>query len=112
MAANLTWSQAIAAGDDFLPLDRWQYRYIPAGGALSVVHRATAIGLRVNISTGSETVQQRSPVPAGGVAGNIPSSFDVPSVDWTGASGDLQLIEYNNPTVGIITVDGQIAYEF
>ena len=112
MAVTLTWSQSILAGADFSPLDRWQFRYIPAGGALSLLHRATAVAVVVTITTGSETVQQRSPVVAGGTTGVMPSSFDVASVDWTGAKGDLQTIEYSNSSLGAIVVDGTIAYEY
>lgn len=107
---GLTWSTAIAAGAAFNPLVQWQYQYVPYGGAIGILHRATAVGLVVTITSGSDTLQERSPVPAGGVAGNIPSPLDVPIVEDQVASGDFLKIAYENPTVGAITVDGVISY--
>ena len=107
----LTWSQSIAAGAQFVPLARWQYQYVPFGGAIEILHRAAAVDLVVTITSGSDTLQQRSPVPAGGTAGLIPSVFDVPAIMDEVAAGDLILIEYDNPTVGAIVVDGIIDYK-
>jgi len=111
MGASLTWSQAILTLTQFNPLVNWQYQYVPFGGAISVLHRATAVGLVVTITNGSDTMQERSPVPAGGTAGNIPSVFDVPVVGGQVAAGDFLKIAYDNPTAGTITVDGVCTYD-
>lgn len=107
---GLTWSQSIAPGAQFNPLQSWQYQYVPYGGIIEILHRATAVGLVVTITSGSDTLQERSPVPAGGTAGDIPSALDVPTVADQVAAGDFLKIQYDNPTVGAINVDGQIAY--
>jgi len=107
---SLVWSQAILTGASFRPLDGWQYEYIPMGGAIRILHRATAVGLRVTITSGSDTLQERGPVPAGGTAGTTPPEFSVPPVDDEVAMGDRLKIAYENPTGGTITVDGQITY--
>lgn len=107
---GLTWSQVIVAGASFNPLLQWQYQYVPYGGAIGILHRATAVGLVVTITSGSDTLQERSPVPAGGTAGNIPSPLDVPLIEDQVASGDFLKISYENPTGGSITVDGVIGY--
>lgn len=108
---QLTWSQSIAGGGNFRPLDGWQYERVPIGGLVEILHRATAVGLVVTITSGSDTLQQRSPVPAGGTAGVIPSVFDVPAVTDEVAYFDRIIIQYENPTGGAITVDGVIDFK-
>lgn len=109
---NLTWSQSIAAGATFRPLDGWQYEYVPFGGIITVLHRATATGIVTTITAGSDTLQERSPVPAGGTAGNIPSPFDVPAITDEVAAADRLKVSYENTTAGAITVDGVIDYKY
>jgi len=108
---NRTWSQSIAAGATFEPLSGWQYEYVPQGGTISILHRATAVGLVATITSGSDTLQEEGPVPSGGTAGVIPSPFNVPAVNDEVAAGDRLKIRYRNPTGGAITVDGNINYQ-
>jgi len=108
--ASLTWSQAILTTASFNPIVEWQYQYVPFGGKIAILHRATAVGLVVTVTNGSDTMQERSPVPAGGTAGVIPSAFDVPAISGFVARGDYLKIAYENPTGGTITVDGVIEY--
>lgn len=107
---SLVWSQAIVAGASFNPVQGWQYEYLPVGGSIRILHRATAVGLRVTITSGSDTLQERSPVPAGGTAGQTPPEFAVPPIDDEVAASDRVKISYENPTGGTITVDGIIDY--
>lgn len=107
---SLIWSQAITAGSSFLPLQGWQYEYVPMGGSVRILHRATAVGMKVTITSGSDTLQESSPVPAGGTAGQTPPEFAVPPVDDEVAASDRLKISYTNPTGGTITVDGIILY--
>lgn len=111
MAGTLTWSQLIAIGGTFDPLTSWQYRYVPMGGVIRIVHRATLVGLLVTITAGSDTLQQESPVPAGGTAGVIPSAFDVEPILDEVASGDVLIISYRNTNAAANTVDGFIEYK-
>lgn len=108
---SLIFTQSIAAGATFLPLSGWQYEYVPTGGRIEILQRATAVGLRATITSGSDTLQERSPVPAGGVAGVTPSSFDVPVIADEVAGGDRIKILIENPTGGAVTVDGIIDYK-
>lgn len=107
---SLPWSQSIAAGATFDPLDNWNYQYVPQGGVISILHRATAVGLLATIVSGSDQLMQEAPVPAGGTAGQIPSQFAVPPVTDPVSRGDRISIRYRNPTGGAITVDGIIDY--
>jgi len=104
-----TWSQSIAAGATFDPLDNWQYRYAPYRALMELFHRATAAGIVVTVTTGSDTVQEESPVTAGGTAGQIPSRLNVEPVTDKVDAGDLLKVRYRNTTAGALTVDGQIA---
>lgn len=108
---KLSWSQAVVAGAIFRPLDGWQYEYVPFGGIISILHRATAIDVVATITTGSDTLQERSPVSAGGTAGVIPSGFDVPALVDEVAGGDRVKIQYENVSAGTINVEGEIEYK-
>lgn len=107
---KLSWTQSILAGALFRPLDGWQYEYVPMGGAISVLHDATAVGIVNTITSGSDTLQERSPVSAGGTAGVMPSTFDVPVLIDEVAAGDRIKIQYENTSGGAVTVNGEIDY--
>ena len=110
---KLSWSQSIAAGAVFLPISAagWQYEYVPVGGVVAILHRATAVGIVTTVTTGSETLQERSPVSAGGTAGVMPSGLDVPALVDEVAQGDRLKISYDNTTAGAVTVDGEIEFK-
>lgn len=107
---KLAWTQSIAAGATFLPLSGWQYEYVPRGGMIAVLHDATAVGVTTTVTTGSDTLQERSPVSAGGTAGVVPSVFDTPALNEEVAAGDRLKILYENTSGGAVTVIGQIDY--
>lgn len=109
--ANLTWSQAILDGGTFEPLSGWQYEYVPFGGTIKINHDAAAVGVLVTITSGSDTLQESSPVPAGGTAGVIPSDLDTPPIIDEVAAGDRLKIAYRNPSGGTVAVQGQIVYQ-
>lgn len=104
-----SWTQSIAAGATFDPLDNWQYRYAPYKALMELFHRATATGVVVTVTTGSDTVQEESPVSGGGTASVIPSRLNIEPVTDKVDAGDLLKIRYRNTTAGAITVDGYIA---
>jgi len=107
---NLTWSQSIAAGATFNPLDGWQYEYMPLGAVLQLLHRATAVGLVCTFTAGSDTLQEEAPVSAGGTTGVLPSPLDVPVIEDAVAAGDRIKLRYRNTTGGAIVIDGQIRF--
>lgn len=107
---SLPWTQSIAAGATFDPLDGWNYQYVPRPGVIKILHNATAVGMLATITSGSDQLMQEGPVPAGGTSGVIPSEFSVaPIVDEVGPN-DRQSIRYRNPTAGAIIVNGIIDY--
>lgn len=107
---SLTFSQSIAAGATFDPIDSagWMYRYLPYNAIVEVIDRATAAGVTVVRTFGSDTIQQESPVSAGGTAGQIPSRLNVEPVTEKAQASDLLRTVYRNTTAGAITVDGII----
>ena len=108
---NLTWTQSIAAGATFEPLTGWQYEYSPWGGHIEIVHDATAVGVVATISSGSDTLQERSPVSAGGTVGALPSALDQLPVSDDIAAGDRLKIFYENTTAGAVTCNGTIVLQ-
>lgn len=108
---SLTWTSSVAAGATYRPLDGWQYEYVPMGGQVQILQDATAVGVVATITSGSDTLQERSPVPAGGTAGVIPSVLDVPAIGDLVAAGDRLKVQYENTTAGAITVNGVIEYQ-
>ena len=106
----LTWTQSVAAGTTFEPLNGWQYEYIPFGGGIRILHDATAVGVVSTVTSGSDTLQERSPVSSGGTTGVLPSIRDVPEVVDQVAAGDRQKILYENTTGGAIDVNGFIDF--
>lgn len=107
---KLAWVQAIAAGALFRPLDGWQYEYVPMGGAIAILHRTDIVGLVATVTSGSDTLQERSPVSAGGTIGVIPSTFDTPVLVDEVAGGDRIKIQYENTSVLEVNVAGEIDY--
>lgn len=107
---SFTWTSAVAAGATWDPIDAagWMYRYLPYGAVIEIIDNATAVGMVVTRTFGSDTVQQESPVAAGGTAGVIPSRLAVEPVTEKGAASDLLRVVYRNTTGGPITVNGII----
>lgn len=108
--AQFPWSQSIAAGATFDPLDGYNYQNTPGPGMIKVNHRATAVGLVASIYATDRQVMQEGPVPSGGTAGVTPSDFNVPPIIEPVEGGKRLSIRYRNPTGGAITVDGAIDF--
>ena len=108
--AQLTWVNGVAIAGTFLPLNGWQYEYVPFGGVIKILHKALLDLMTVTITSGSDTLQESSPVPVLAGAGAIPSEFDVPPVEDEVAGGDRLKILYSNGNAAINEVDGIISY--
>ena len=105
---TFVWSFAITTGLTFNPLTDWQYETPDFDGMVEIFSRATAVGLLVTISSAGDTLQQESPVQAGGTAGTTPSRLNTEPIVGRAAKFQKIRIGYRNPTGGTITVDGQI----
>lgn len=90
------------------PISGWQYEYLPWPAAIIYLQRATAVGVNSTVYSGSETIQERAPVQAGGTAGTTPSELNTAAISWQAAGGDRLKVLLDNTTGAAITVDGLI----
>ena len=103
---NWSASQALTANQlGYNPASGWQYEYIPYPAAVKVLIRATTAGARVTIYTGSETIQERSPVQGGGTAGVTPSELNTPPIIFHAAQGDRLKLAVDEVLAGTPTID-------
>jgi hypothetical protein len=106
---QLSFSQALTANQlGFNPISGWQYEYLPWPAHIILLVRATDVNERMTVYSGSETIQERSPVQGGGTAGTTPSELNTPAVSWQAAAGDRLKVVIDNTTAGTPTVDGVI----
>lgn len=112
--AFFSWSNSVAAGAISNPLDvagqEWKYKYVPYDAIVEVLHRATAVGVVCQITSGSDEIQQTSPVSAGGTAGVLTGRLNVEPVTFRAKAGDLIIISYRNTTGGAVNVEGTIEF--
>lgn len=110
--AFFSWSASVASGGNLNPLDvsgsSWKYQYAPYDAMVEVIHRATLVSMVVQITAGSDEIQQRSPVSAGGTAGVLTGRLNVEPVTFRVNKGDLIQINYTNNNAGANNIDGTI----
>jgi len=92
----------------FNPLSGWQYEYLPWPASIILLVRTTAVGINMTMYSGSETIQERSPVQSGGTAGVTPTEFTTAPLSFLAAAGDRLKLLLDNTTGGALTVDGVI----
>jgi len=90
------------------PLSGWQYEYVPWPAQVALLLRSTTTGNRVTIYSGSETIQERTPVQGGGTAGVTPSELNTTPVVFFAAAGDRLKLVIDEVAAGTPTVDGVI----
>lgn len=106
---QLNFTQLLTANQlGFNPFSGWQYEYLPWPAQVITLVRAVAVGVNLTMYTGGETIQERSPIQAGGTAGVIPSELNTPAISFQGAAGDRLKALIDNTTAGTINVDGII----
>lgn len=107
---QLVFSQALTANQlGFNPVSGWQYEYLPWPAQIIILARATGAALvNLTVYSGSETIQERSPLQLNGVAGTTPSELNTPAIAFQAAAGDRLKMVIDNTTAGTPTVDGII----
>ncbi len=104
---NFNFSTAMTANQLGLnPLSGWQYEYLPWPASVILLIRSTTTGNRITVFSGSETIQERTPVQAGGTAGVTPSELNTPAISFMGAAGDRLKLVIDEVAAGTPTVDG------
>jgi len=106
---QLNFTQLLVANQlGFNPISGWQYEYLPWPAHILLLVRAVAVGVNLTMYSGSETIQERSPIQSGGTAGVTPSELNTPAVSFQAAAGDRLKALIDNTTAGTINVDGII----
>jgi hypothetical protein len=107
---QLVFSQALTANQlGFNPVSGWQYEYLPWPAQVIILVRATGAALvNLTVYSGSETIQERSPLQLNGTAGTTPSELNTPAIAFQAAAGDRLKMVIDNTTAGTPTVDGLI----
>ena len=104
---QFVWSTAMTANQLGLnPLSGWQYEYLPWPAQIIILVRSTTGGSRITVYSGSETIQERSPVQGGGTAGVTPSELNTPAISFQAAAGDRLKLVIDEVLAGTPTVDG------
>ena len=103
---RLTFNQSVAAGGTFDPFTTWQYRYAPYPARVRLLVWTTATGVTQQVRTGTEQIQDTSPVDAHGTAARLPTVFDVDPLDFACPAGDLLSLLLSNTTAGALNVMG------
>jgi len=106
---QLNFSQALTANQlGFNPASGWQYEYLPWPASVLLLVRGTTNGTRLTLFSGSETIQERSPIQGGGTAGVTPSELNTPAISFQAAAGDRLKLQIDEVLAGTPTVDGII----
>lgn len=109
---QLTFSNAMTANQlGYNPISGWQFEYVPYPAAVKMLLRATDVNTRVTIYTGSQTIQERSPIQGGGTAGTTPTDFTTTAATFIAAAGDRLKLAIDEVAGGTPTVDGVVIME-
>jgi hypothetical protein len=110
---SLSFSRSVAAGATDFPLAAlaWAYEQAPWPAAVRVLLRTTATGVVARIMSGSETIQDETPIQSGGTAGVTPSMLNTTPTEFVAGAGDRLAVAIRNTTAGALTIDGLIQVE-
>lgn len=109
---NLNFSQALTANQlGFNPFSGWQYEYLPFPAQVTALLRATGTSARATIYSGSDTIQERSPIQGGGTAGTTPSPLNTTPITFLAPAGDRLKMAIDEVGGLTPTVDGLIQVE-
>lgn len=104
---SFPFTQSVAAGATYLPLDGWQYEYLPFPARCDIGLAAAAVGCVATVTSGSDTLMEEAPLTIG-TASVIPSPLNVPFMSDDAAAGDRLKIRVRNTSGGAIIVSGII----
>jgi hypothetical protein len=105
-------STALTASQlDQRPLANWKYRRLPFPALVTIMQRATGVSVRETIDAGAQNIKQKSPVAAGGTAGNTPIPQTTPVYQFIGQSGDEIIISNDEVSALTPTVDTYVNIE-
>lgn len=110
--ANFVFSQALTANQRNVNIfANWQYEFAPYPCSVKLLVRATTAGVTMALYSGSETIQESTPVQGGGTAGVTPSELNTAPQIWHAAGGDRLKTKIDEVLGGTPTVDAMIILE-
>jgi len=86
----------------------WQYEYLPWPARLKLILSTNVLTLLATVFSGSETIQEESPVAAGGTVGRTPSELNFSPIVWDAPAGDRIKVQVRSTDAGAQTIDGII----
>lgn len=86
----------------------WQYEYLPWPARLKLILSAPVATLLATVFSGSETIQEESPVSTGGTAGRTPAELNFAPIVWDAPAGDRIKVQVRSTDAGAQFVDGII----
>jgi len=111
---RLTWSQALTANQlGYNPLSGWQFETnpYPQGAIVSILVDCTDANSRITVYSGSQTIQERSPVQSGGTAGVMPAPLSNTPITFVSGYQDRLKLAIDEVAGGTPTVNGVIEIE-
>lgn len=109
---SLTFTNLMTANQLGLnPLAGWQFERVPWPAVVKLIIAATLVGTRITVYSGSQTIQERSPISANGTIGVTPSELNNPAITFIAAAGDRLKLAIDEIAAGTPTVDGVIVVE-
>src|SRR6266566_8488495 len=112
MSPILVVSQAMTANQRGVNIfANWQYEFVPYAAMVKLLIRATTAGVLMALYSGSETIQESSPVQGGGTGGTTPSELNTAPQIWPAAERDRLKTKCDEVLGGTPTVDALIVLE-
>lgn len=110
---RLTFSQALAANQlGFNPLAGWQFETNPyQRAAVSILVDATDVNTRITVYSGSQTIQERSPIQSGGTLGVMPAPLACTPITFIAGFMDRLKLAIDEVAGGVPSVHGVIEIE-
>lgn len=111
---RLTFSQALTANQlGYNPLSGWQFETVPypQGAAVSLLVGCTDANARITAYSGSQTIQERSPVQSGATAGVMPAPLNTTPITFIAGYMDRLKLAIDEVAGGTPTVVGVIEIE-
>lgn len=111
---RFTFSQALTANQlGYNPLSGWQFETVPypQGAAVSILVDCTDANARITAYSGSQTIQERSPVQTSGTAGLMPSPLTCTGITFVSGFMDKLKLAIDEVAGGTPTVNGVVEIE-
>ena len=108
------FSQALTANQvGFNPLSGWQFEFVPWRAVVKILARTTGAAgtVKLTVYSGSQNIQQRSPMQVGGTAGVTPSDLNTPATTFIAQPGDRLILQIDETAGATPTVDGIVYVE-